>query len=118
MAFNVTLYTFSKRKNSTSKPTGGTVFSGLMREPCGVIRPSVSFEFPAGVNPSAYNYAYIPDFDRYYFIREWTSTGRLWACSMEVDALASWADAIGEQYLYVTRSSKRKNGNKIGRAHV
>ena len=111
MAFNVTLYTFSKRKNSTSKPTGGTVFSGLMREPCGVIRPSVSFEFAAGVNPSAYNYAYIPDFGRYYFIREWTSTGRLWACSMEVDALASWADEIGAQSLYVTRSSKKKNGN-------
>lgn len=111
MAFDVTLYTFSKRKNSTSKPTDGTTFSGLMREPCGVIRPSVSFEFPAGVNPSAYNYAYIPDFGRYYFINEWTSAGRLWVCSMEVDALASWADEIGNQNLYVIRSSYRKNGN-------
>lgn len=111
MAFDVTLYTFSKRKNSTSKPTDGTTFSGLMREPCGVIRPSVSFEFPAGANPSAYNYAFIPDFGRYYFINEWTSAGRLWVCSMEVDALASWADEIGNQNLYVIRSSYRKNGN-------
>lgn len=111
MAFDVTLYTFSKRKNSTSKPTDGTTFSGLMREPCGIIRPSVSFEFPAGANPSAYNYAYIPDFGRYYFISEWTSAGRLWVCSMEVDALASWADEIGNQNLYVIRSSYRKNGN-------
>lgn len=110
MAFDVTLYTFSKRKNSTSKPTGGSNFSGLMREPCGVIRPTVSFEFAAGANPSAYNYAYIPNFGRYYFIREWTSVGRLWVCSMEVDALASWADEIGEQSLYVTRSSAQKDG--------
>ena len=111
MPFNVFLYSFAKRTNSTEKPTGGTEFMGLLREPCGIIRPSVSFEFAAGVNPSAYNYAFIPSFNRYYFIREWTSTGRLWVCSMEVDALASWAGEIGEQSLYVTRSSRRKNGN-------
>lgn len=113
MAFDVTLYTFSKRRNSTAKPTGGTVFSGLMREPCGVIRPSVSFEFAAGANPSAYNYAYIPTFGRYYFINEWTSVGRLWVCSMEVDALASWRDEIGNQSLYVLRSSAAKNNDVI-----
>ena len=105
MAFDVTLYTFSKRKNSTAKPTGGTVFTGLMREPCGVIRPSVSFEFAAGVNPSAYNYAYIPTFGRYYFINEWTSVGRLWVCSMEVDALASWKTEIGASRQYILRSA-------------
>lgn len=111
MAFDVTLYTFSKRKNSTAIPSGGSVFTGLMREPCGVIRPSVSFEFASGVNPSTYNYAYIPTFGRYYFVTEWTSVGRLWVCSMEVDALASWAEDIGNQYLYVARSANRKNGN-------
>lgn len=113
MAFDVTLYTFSKRKNSTVKPTGGTGFSGLMREPCGVIRPSVSFEFAAGVNPSAYNYAYIPTFGRYYFINEWTSVGRLWVCSMEVDALASWKDEIGRTRAYILRSSAAYNGNLV-----
>lgn len=111
MAFDVTLYTFSKRKNSTAKPTDGLVFSGLMREPCGVIRPSVSFEFAAGVNPSAYNYAYIPTFGRYYFINEWTSVGRLWVCSMEVDALASWKEEIGQTSAYILRSSAAYNGN-------
>ena len=113
MAFDVTLYTFSKRRNSTARPTNGSVFSGLMREPCGIIRPSISFEFAAGVNPSAYNYAYIPSFGRYYFINEWTSVGRLWVCSMEVDALASWRDEIGEQSLYVIRSSAAKNNDII-----
>lgn len=113
MAFDVTLYTFSKPRNSTAKPTAGTVFSGLMREPCGVIRPSVSFEFAAGANPSAYNYAYIPTFGRYYFISEWTSVGRLWVCSMEVDALASWQDEIGDTRAYILRSSAAYNGNLI-----
>ena len=111
MAFNVTLYAFSKRRNSTAKPTEGQVFSGLLREPCGVIRPSVSFEFAAGVNPSAYNYAYIPDFGRYYFVNEWTSVGRLWVCSMEVDALASWREEIGQTTAYILRSSAEYNGN-------
>lgn len=113
MAFDVTLYTFSKRKNSTSKATGGTVFSGLLREPCGVIKPRISFDFPAGTNPSAYNYAYISSFKRYYFINEWTNSGRLWECSMEVDALASWRDEIGNQSLYVMRSSSAKNNNIV-----
>ena len=111
MAFNVFLYTFSKRANSTERPTDGIVYSGILREPCGIIRPTVGFEFPSGFSPSEYNYAYIQTFGRYYFISEWTSTGRLWICSMEVDALASWRDEIGEQELYVTRSAGKKNGN-------
>lgn len=109
MAFDVTLYTFSKRNNSTTRPTGGTVFSGLMREPCGIIRPSVSFEFAAGDSPFAYNYAYIPAFGRYYFVNEWTSVGRLWVCSMEVDALASWRESIAAQRMYVLRSSAQND---------
>ena len=111
MAFEVRLYTFYKETNSTAKPTDGTVYSGLLREPCGIINPTVSFEFTAGFCPSAYNYAYIPAFGRYYFINDWTSTGRLWVCSMSVDALASWAAEIGLQHMYITRSSNRKNGN-------
>lgn len=111
MAFNVTLYTFSKRGNSTERPTGGTVYSGILREPCGVIRPTVGFEFPSGFSPAEYNYAYIPTFGRYYFISEWTSTGRLWVCSMEVDALASWRDEIGRTRAYILRSSAAYNVN-------
>lgn len=111
MAFNVTLYTFRKRSNSTSKPSSGTVYSGLLREPCGVIRPSVSFEFASDFCPAGYNYAYIPAFGRYYFVEEWTNVGRLWVCSMVVDALASWADEIGNESQYILRSAYSKNGN-------
>lgn len=109
MVFEVRLYTFYKETNSTAKPTDGTVYTGLLREPCGIINPTVSFEFTAGFCPAAYNYAYIPAFSRFYFVNDWTSMGRLWVCSMSVDALASWAEEIGLQNMYVLRSSAARN---------
>ena len=109
MSFSVTLYTFSKRGNSTARPTDGRNFSCIMRHPSGVINPEISLELPAGENPSAYNYAHIPTFGRYYYIREWTASGRLWVASLSVDALASWRESIAAQRMYVLRSSAQSD---------
>lgn len=51
------------------------------------------------------NYAYIPAFNRNYFIQDVTSVrNRLWAVSMQVDPLMSFRDEIYSQSLYCIRS--------------
>jgi hypothetical protein len=57
-------------------------------------------------SPREYNYAFIPTFDRYYFVREWTFQGGLWHANLEIDALASWKITLGASTCYVLRSSQ------------
>lgn len=111
MAFDIYLFTFSKRQNSTKKPKtdSGVKYSGLLRDKCGVVNPTMGIEFASGFNPSEFNYAYIPTFGRYYWISEWTASGRLWICSMRVDALASWKSQIGGSTQYVLRSAATRD---------
>lgn len=46
-------------------------------------------------NPTAYNYCYIPDFDRYYFISNITSVRtNLWRIDCSVDVLMSYQAEI------------------------
>lgn len=110
----VYLYTFTKRKNSTKVPTAdpGSIVEGILKEPCGIISPTIDFNLPQDTNlPAWYNYVYIPVFRRYYYVREWTWSGRLWSARLECDALASWRSAIGDSSQYILRSSSQYDGS-------
>lgn len=113
----VYLYTFTKRKNSTKLPPADPTLQGLkvegfLKEACGIISPSFDFNFAQDTSfPSRFNYAYIPAFRRYYYVREWTWSGGLWTASLECDAMASWRTAIGNSNQYVLRSSAEYDGS-------
>lgn len=108
----IKLYTFRKRENSTARPEGGESFQARIWDGVGILSPDIVFAFPDNANnPTAYNYAYIPDFNRYYFIRDWQYKNRCWVASMEVDTLASWRDYIGGSIQYVTRSAAEFDGS-------
>lgn len=114
MAFNVVLYTFSKKLNSTAQPsTAALTVSCTAKLPLDVITPTIQLQLSGGAaaNPSAYNYAYISSFSRYYWIKTWRNVGPLWEADLQVDALASWKTQIGAQSCYVYRSSAEKDGN-------
>lgn len=111
MAFTVTLYSHSKRDNSTKLPTGsGTSYSCIMKHGCGILNPSISLDLGLSSDPSSFNYAYIPAFGRYYFIEEWFFEERLWTAQLKVDVLATYKTEIGDSNLYVLRSSAENNG--------
>lgn len=98
--------TFAKRVNSTKRPSGTPAkeLTGYLREPCSVISPRIKIErLQADENPENLTYAYIPNFQRYYFVNDWTWADGLWYCSMTVDALASWKTQIGDLEEYVQR---------------
>ena len=111
----IRLYTFAKRENSTARPAGnGAPFQTSVWDGVGILSPDIVLAFPDNTtNPTAYNYAYIPDFDRYYFIRDWQYKNRCWIASMQVDTLASWRDYIGNSTQYVTRAAAEYDGRVI-----
>ena len=77
------------------------------------MRPTLSFDFGIASDPSQYNYAYISDFDRYYFIEEWYFDRALWTATLKVDVLATYKTEIGNASLYILRAAGASNGNIV-----
>lgn len=114
MAVNCTLYTFNKANNSTAKPGSNATSlptTGVFKLGTNVLQPSIGFDFgSAAINPTSYNYAYISDFNRYYFIRNWVYSARLWYAEMAVDVLGTYKADIGDSTQYVLRSASKEEG--------
>ena len=114
MAFNVSFYTFNKRENSTARPdisNPAKIFPFRLKDDCGIINPVLEISLPMSENPSQLNYAYIPDFYRFYFVNDWTFSGGVWLASLNVDVLATYKLNIGPSTQYVLRSSAEHDGN-------
>lgn len=83
-----------------------------LKEPTDVLHPMI--ELTLAGNPAAYNYMYIPEFDRYYWLRDWTSINLgYWSVSADVDVLASWRSEIMDLQLYVLRAAAAGDGRVI-----
>ena len=114
MGFTVNLYTHSKRDNSTKRPSGsGTSYSCVLKHGCGIQHPTITLNLGLSVDPSQYNYAYIPVFDRYYYIEEWYFEDALWSAQLKVDVMATFKSEIGDSTLYVLRSANEYDGKII-----
>lgn len=114
MSITATFYTFSKRKNSTARPSGGTSKNIYIKDPSSVLSPQILLET---TNPTAYNYCYISTFDRYYFISDWVSDHGMWQANCSVDVLASWKNSINSSVQYVVRSASKSNTYVVDNAY-
>lgn len=111
MAFIVKFYTFSKKEKSTAQPSGaGVSVSCFANEALDILAPTIGLDWQLSGLPTVYNYAYIPDFGRYYFVNNWTNADGLWIAGLRVDALASQKTGIGAASMYVYRSSNEFDG--------
>lgn len=90
---DITLYVNNSENRALSKSLSQPlVLSGSLREETSILNPSILFELDY---PSTYNYCYIPDFHRYYFISNMTSVRtNLWRIDCSVDVLMSFRDEI------------------------
>lgn len=90
---DIILYqTFSERERIGKTLSNSLTLTGTLRGESSVINPSFMIE---STNPSAYNYCYISEFGRYYFIDNITSIrNSLWRIDCKVDVLMSFKDSI------------------------
>lgn len=111
--FNVTFYIFNKKENSTKQPDANVTkqeYSCILKEPSGILNPTIAINMGLSSNPSQYNYCHIPTFNRYYYINEWSFENGLWYASLSVDVLATYKTEIGDSDFYILRSSAESNG--------
>ena len=118
MAFKVYLYSytnFTKRKNSLKVPQAATIKIEVdckLKTPCNILNPVIEISQTPSTqaNVKYYNYAYIPDYARYYFIESWQFDGSLVRAWLKCDVLASHRAAILNSSQYVLRSTSGYSG--------
>ena len=92
----------SSNKALDKNLTSVVSLSGNLREESSVINPSILIEYSGFIGA---NYAYIPEFQRYYFIKEITSVRKnLWRVDMHVDVLSSFKSAIRNNTAIIERA--------------
>lgn len=111
---NVTFYNFSKRRNSTKQPTGGTTYTCLLKDDTSTSRPSIEIKWDGTSSaPASNNYCHIPDFGRYYWVDSWTYSDRKWIANCTVDVLATYKTQIGSSSKYVLRAASESDDDVI-----
>ena len=105
---------FRKRENSTKIPLttdASRTVTGYLREPCSIMNPVFKIErFPSNATPQSFNYAFVGEFSRWYFVTDWSWEDGLWQCTMTVDVLGSFKTDIGNSQAYIERCSTDFNG--------
>lgn len=109
----VDFYNFIKDDNSTARPSNADLAAELscdFLQPFDITGPTVVVNVAAPKAVAFWNYAYISDFSRYYFVENWRYDRGLWYADLRVDVLSTYKDAIGGTSLYILRSSAARNG--------
>lgn len=91
MSITATFYNFSKRKNDILLPSGGSDIAIDVKSGCTIENPVIELDY-SGRPP--FNYFYIPDFGRYYFVTGMEYIEGLWFVSGKVDPLNSFKTSI------------------------
>lgn len=94
MAFTISLFKTASENNRVVKVlTDEKQLSGELRNQTSVLNPSIRIE--SADNIAGYNYCYIPEFGRYYYIADIVSVRtNVWDVSMRCDVLMSYAFQI------------------------
>lgn len=114
MGISVKFYRFSKKTNSTKLPTASQLlgdFDCEILDNTTIQNPGIRLDMHGrDVSPSNFNYAYIQDFGRYYWVNAIEYDLGTWIFSLEVDVLGSLRVQIGLSEQYIMRSSHDFDG--------
>lgn len=110
----VRFYQLSKRNKSTKLATGEyREVEAYLKDKTSITHPVLLVQTFIG---AAYNYFYIPDFNRYYFVSDAASVENMWEIAGTEDYLASFKVEIGltaANVLYATGSTKNIPDSRI-----
>ena len=115
MAFNIDLYKFSKKLNSTKIPGvnySKDTYSCVFLESQSIMNPVIVIEDTKVLEEGMmeYNYAYIPSLSRYYFISNTVVVDKVrFVYYLQVDVLASFKDDFLSSRQYVVRATDHYN---------
>lgn len=113
---------YSKSKNSTKRPTveqheswadvGGEIKEGTsMLHPVWRVHAS-QWDFDSDGSPKGYTYAYIPRWQRYYFVTDAEKVdGNIWEVHLAIDPLGSFRTEIGAYSGFIRRCSHSPNNH-------
>lgn len=102
---NITLYNFSKRKNSTKRPSGGRSVNAVLKENTSVDSPTFILK------SNDFNINYVSAFGNYYWVTDVTSTANsLIEVSCKLDVLATYKEAITATSAYVVYDTSANPG--------
>lgn len=115
MAFSVYFFSFSKKLNSTKRPPleTGKVMQCEIKDTCDIINPVLVLD---GISPnieSDYNYCYIEQWTRYYYVTRYVFKDGYWNLHLSVDTLATWKSYIGASYQYIERAASGGDGSIV-----
>lgn len=109
--FRIIVYSFKKKENSTKRVTpqlaqlNTEMECQILENGCGIVAPVITINYGLTEAPVNYNYAYIPVFKRYYFIKDWTTAeNSLWQGVLIEDFLATWKTDIMDYNAYIIRA--------------
>ena len=110
---DIIFYNTSSERNALNKVLReGATLHGTFRDECSVSDPEFIIE--SDTNFTNYNYVYIPEFSRYYFITEITSVRTLvWRISLHVDVLMSFKDYILTSHVLLEESEVTAASNYL-----
>ena len=121
MALTVQFWTFAKRENTTTIPNTTalkTYNNVLLKDDCSVVNPALKIKEAIATNVQDWNYCYITEFSRYYYVTDWMWQQGLWVAELQVDVLASFKTQIGTQTLYVLRAYQDSSSNYIYNGNI
>lgn len=108
MSFRTKLFEFTKKRNSTARPdiTQPGYYEGDIKEDFSPLSFTMTFNRAlANATVPKYNYAYISDFGRYYYVTDWVFVKGLWRAAFTVDVLATYKEQILASRQFVTRAA-------------
>lgn len=108
---HLTLYKTDSEPEKIDKTlSDATQLTGSLRNESNVITPRIMVEADAGALAEK-NYAYIPEFDRYYFVSDVVSVrNNVCMVIMRVDVLMSFKSQIRANYAFLEK--QKTNGSR------
>lgn len=109
--FDVYLFKYAKKENSTARPAleTGRLLKCTLKDTCSLNRPDFLIDFDDMNAWPDFSYIYVPVWGKYFFVRDWVNEKPLWRASCEIDVLASYRSEILASTQYVSYSSVQGN---------
>lgn len=103
---NIILYSNISEKNKINKTlTTVDTLEGSLKEPSSIINPEITIQRS---DPTGFNYCYIPEFGRYYYVANVTViTSNIIRISLTVDVLESFKNQILAQTVIIEKNTNQ-----------